>query len=143
MCDYVKDLDRYATEGATGQYPVSRPIKMRSKEEEQAGVEARQAGKQYTGTEEEWRGTKERETGWQQGQEQGQQLPPITSAQTKMGYETRPTAPTTAAVTVPTTTVPVTTPVTVPVPTPVTMPLAAEQAEAPPEEVTGPMGGRE
>lgn len=136
MCDYIKELDRYATEGATGQYPVSRPIKMRSKEEEQAGVEARQTGTKYTGTEQDWRGTKERETGWQQGQEQGQKLPSMTSAQTKMGYETRPTAPTMA-------TVPVTTQVTVPVTTPVTTPLAAEQAEAPPEDVTNPMGGRE
>lgn len=35
MVDYIKNLDRYATESATGQYPAMRPIKVERKQQQQ------------------------------------------------------------------------------------------------------------
>lgn len=43
LVDYVQNLDKYATESATGQYPVTRPLVMHPNQEREA-VEVQKAG---------------------------------------------------------------------------------------------------
>lgn len=47
MVEYVQDLDHRATQSATGQYPVTRPIQLPSLQQEHEAAEAQKAG---TGT---------------------------------------------------------------------------------------------
>lgn len=44
MVEYVQDLDRRVTEGATGQYPVTRPIQLPSSQQEREAAQAQKGG---------------------------------------------------------------------------------------------------
>ncbi len=74
MVEYVQDLDKKATESATGQYPVTRPIQM-ERQRELEGVKAREAGVHPRKTGEATTTTairpEEEEAEWGQGSMQG------------------------------------------------------------------------
>jgi hypothetical protein len=106
MVDYIQNLDKYATESATGQYPVTRPIAM-ERAQEQEGAEAREAGMRKT------------KTGTTIGPEEEE-----AEAEAEWGEESRRGAG--GGVPSTTTTPVVTVPATIPVTVPATMPLAAE-----------------